>query len=309
MNRNNDIITLFKIVFCLLALSACSGASDSYVDDGGDSVEVPALTCSYDNDCDGDGLYTTCDTDDGDAEIVAIKEGCDEDGDGFVDTSCAAYSDDNGDGFITADERDINCDVCAGIADPDQTDSNDDGIGDACDVLLNINESAAPPAEQDPADTSVLTETAMLSVTEHSVLITRGGQFNISFSLDNDSSVQSFLVDVVLLGETKTMIKAASLTLSPVVNVKQLGLCGIYYEACVYLDEQEIESPSGQEAEYGLSFTVPTDAAAGTYTVQLRIMTVAADGAVTYYDRESGLGEVTISKLQLLVPDSKGKNF
>lgn len=118
----------------------------------------PAITCAADNDCDGDGVYTSCDEDDEDADNDSVKAACDDDADGYVDLSCAAYDsarDENGDGKISVSERDVNCDVCVGEYDPDQTDSDENGVGDACEYEPSTNESD----EEESSDTDSATDT------------------------------------------------------------------------------------------------------------------------------------------------------
>lgn len=102
----------------------------------GESVVVTAqaeinTVCLDSEDCDGDGLSDMCDDDDQDATNTDMIDGCDVDEDGFVDEYCTD-NDEDGDGYVTAEERDINCDVCPGVYNPDQADSDEDGIGDEC---------------------------------------------------------------------------------------------------------------------------------------------------------------------------------
>lgn len=95
----------------------------------------PLTQCVAANDCDGDGLYSSCDADDEDGQNLTIKSGCDADEDGLVNTPCTAYDnerDRNGDGLISAGERDVNCDVCTDTYDPEQLDTDQNGVGDAC---------------------------------------------------------------------------------------------------------------------------------------------------------------------------------
>lgn len=126
--------------------------------DGSEGEETPVadadVTCAAENDCDGDGVFTSCDQDDGDATEKSVKSACDEDEDGYVDLACTAYDmarDTNGDGTITIDERDVNCDVCTDEYDPDQTDSDDDGVGDACDFVPDVTATDDSTVDDDEA--------------------------------------------------------------------------------------------------------------------------------------------------------------
>lgn len=152
--KNNQFkwLSLCLVVF-VLTMNACSGTSsldgdifediDLYLDgDAASSISV---------DADGDGVYTSCDVDDNDATITDIKEVCDDpDFDGFVNTACDEVADLDGDGTVTDEERavlGVNCDVCPLDYDPDQLDSNNDGVGDAC-----TSESGDPYDDEDPYD-------------------------------------------------------------------------------------------------------------------------------------------------------------
>jgi hypothetical protein len=134
-------------------------------DDSGQTVIVATLTCASEADCDGDGVWNPCDQDDGDAATLDITATCDEDEDGFVDTACTSL--DDGDGLVSDDERNamgVNCDVCPDITNVDQTDSDQDGVGDDCiaaqdafapDIGLNAAPTESEPETAPAADESV----------------------------------------------------------------------------------------------------------------------------------------------------------
>jgi cysteine-rich repeat protein len=171
---------------CPLAADATQGDADA--DGVGDACDVPPLPpvcdgAAADDDGDGDGLGDACDDDDdGDgiddridrcvgaadaAQIDTDRDGdgdvCDDDddGDGLVDAvdacpllagaeGCAGDAD--GDGVGDDD------DVCADVADPDQADTDDDGLGDACDRDddgdgVADGDDACPLVDDDQADT------------------------------------------------------------------------------------------------------------------------------------------------------------
>lgn len=133
----------------LIFIQCGTGSNNSGVST--DNKEV-SLLCDDENDCDGDGIYTSCDEDDYDIENDLIKESCDEDEDGYVDVSCSTYGDINEDGEVNQEDRDtigVNCDVCPGVSNEDQTDSDEDGVGDDCTLEENININTLPSAEDD----------------------------------------------------------------------------------------------------------------------------------------------------------------
>jgi len=139
-------------------------ACDECTDTDGDSYGNPgyaAGTCPVDNcpdihnpaqaDADGDLVGDTCDncllvanTDQTDADEDGYGAGCDCDDDNPFNTPPAWYADTDNDGFGDATITVAQCDQpagyvadgtdnCPGIANPDQTDSDGDGIGDVCD--------------------------------------------------------------------------------------------------------------------------------------------------------------------------------
>lgn len=128
---------------------------DINTDSGSTTDTENNASCVAENDCDGDGVFTSCDSNDADVSDASVKVACDEDADGHVDLSCAAYDgarDINDDGKISSDERDVNCDVCVGEYDPAQSDANENGIGDVCEYT--------PTDTVETSDTDTATDTS-----------------------------------------------------------------------------------------------------------------------------------------------------
>jgi len=138
----------FLSIFILFSI-ACSGGGN-----GGGSDETTCTTtdcgASVTLDADADGLISACDSDDADATNITPTSSCDSDGDGYVDgdgstqITCLQY-DDNGDGVIDIRSGSTDtsyeltyrylCDNCPSASNSDQTDSDSDLYGDACDCV------------------------------------------------------------------------------------------------------------------------------------------------------------------------------
>ncbi len=290
--RMRNIAPLFIIVLAIM-VCACSGSDQDYLDDDGENIIISELVCSVDNDCDGDGLYTSCDDDDGDADNVTIKDGCDDDGDGFVDTNCYSYADENGDGFVTADERDVNCDVCVGTYDPEQIDSNDDGIGDECEFSPNINESVIPDEEDGDEESEDVSNSLALTITDHPTAVSKGGEFDIDFTIDNQSDIEAYFVEVLFMKDGNR-IMSFSIQGGLEYKINTMDICYSLYSTCVFLDEQTIEALTGQTTDYELSFAVPSTMEMGTYRIALRLTYLDENGDSQYAARLAGLNEVNV---------------
>jgi hypothetical protein len=286
------IITAAIFIVSTVLIGSCShgGLNDTMQD--GDTIIVASTACVYDTDCDGDGLYSSCDVDDEDSATIAIKEGCDDDDDGFVDTACSSFADEDGDGFITVDERDINCDVCPGFYDPEQIDSNDDGIGDVCADLLNVNESVLPPEDEEDLTADVVDGVVELIITDHSDKVIRGGVINVDLTVNNGSTLNAFYVDVVFMKGSTFQSKAATTA-----TETAMVFCEGFYTSCTYLNEQEVDVADGYSVDLGLSFSIPKTLATGNYDIKVRLMYLDDDGNTEYVDREVGLHQVTVQKI------------
>src|SRR5690554_2453788 len=133
---------------------ACDPDIDEEDDQDGDGIpdeddNCPNIANSNQADADGDGIGDVCDDDrDGDGidneddncPDVANPDQADSNGNGIGDACDSSTADDmDGDGVGDAGDDDMDgdghnndADNCPGVANPDQADSNGNGIGDAC---------------------------------------------------------------------------------------------------------------------------------------------------------------------------------
>jgi hypothetical protein len=130
---------------CDLDRDGDGAADDDETACGSDPSDPDDAPADSDGDglCDGrDDCPDTADPDQADANHDGVGDACDEDrdDDGYTDAEEQACGSDPGDGMSTPTDVDADhdgtcdgVDVCPHLADPDQFDTDGDGIGDACD--------------------------------------------------------------------------------------------------------------------------------------------------------------------------------
>lgn len=311
------------ILFILLLLSFSifiHCGTDNYTPSDGESVPVmsndtsdtasPSL-CVIENDCDNDGVYTSCDDDDNDVANTAIKDGCDGDADGFVDVYCVDETlsrDTNADGLISADERDVNCDTCPGTSDPLQTDSDDDGYGDACGIAADINISDEAPTEDETVDNTSTTETQENSI-EGSVAVAlidsessvrQSTLFDVTIELTNNTNQENFVVQVLLQFASSTTASSATSLPTTVESLTLVGSCTGTTAKCTTLGEDEITLGVGSTLTLETSHSIPKDLDIGRYTVRIQVIYVNEDGSEIIVGRNGGvLPSLSSSSIQV----------
>jgi len=254
------IITLIPIIF-----GACGTGQMN-------SLPGYSFTCIHPNDCDADGVYASCDINDSNEDEYDLKSGCDNDGDGYVDVACSATElgrDVNGDGFITEEERDVNCDVCPEVYDPEQIDSNNDGIGDECTFeAVEIEDQDTvieEPSEEFSGDLSATVVDEDSSVRQNSYL-------DLSLEVSNNSNKTDFEVRVTLrkLDHIVVLTRQAR----PVQDLPPLSVdCLLSRNGnCFILDDiQEFYIEENTTDTIDLKFKIPQDVNENTYDVIIRI--------------------------------------
>ena len=273
-----NVLQLMLISLLTFGMLSCAADTAKNMMDDGDSVILGSINCVDDGDCDGDGLNATCDADDADVQNVNIIPSCDEDEDGFVDVLCNADQDLNGDGFITADERNINCDVCPGVYDPEQLDENQDGMGDACDAFLNINESVPPPADPVAQDSGALfVDGDMIgAITNLPASVKRGQSLIIDVQIENNSLLDEFAVNLVLI---KSIFNVQPALQQPSTDVSIEPAPNILVSYSNFA-AQQLLIPTDQISTHTLHYVIPKEVALANYTVKL---------VVTYRDENKAL--------------------
>lgn len=306
------------LIFLILSLGVfiCCG-TNNYTPSDGESVPVVTGStnsdtasqslCIMDNDCDDDGVYTSCDSDDDDVANIAIKDGCDGDADGFVDVYCVDENlsrDTNEDGLISADERDVNCDTCPGTSDPLQTDSDEDGYGDACGISADINISDEAPTTEDTTNDDTIESSedtidgsVAVTLVESESPVKQNTSFDVSIELTNNTNQENFVVEVLLQPESS--IKALSGTLEidavPTKTLTFVGSCVAKTAHCTSLGEDEITFDMGSTLTLETSHTIPKDLEIGRYSVRIQVIYVSEDGSETIVGRNGSMIAPSIS--------------
>lgn len=303
MKRITQSFASLSLFVMALLLIHCGQASDPF-DTGGDTVPVTSdddlsAVCVTDQDCDGDGLYDSCDTDPYDAAEVTIKDGCDDDGDGYVDLAYCTLRDANGDGLVTADERDINCDVCPGEYDPDQTDSDEDGLGDAC-LGANINISADPPDGGTAGSSAALEGTLSVEITEMDARVFVGKSFDLILSITNNTNKEDFEVQLIFYKQAQlSYTKAAKPeATSGMINLSPSSQTTAVFQAYT-VGSENIVLPANAITTAVLDFSIDAEFEADTYYVKVKIIYTDDDGnSQTIAQNTAGDSQVEVKTMK-----------
>lgn len=312
--------TTFIFLTLSLGVFICCG-TNNYTPSNGESVPVvtdsanadtaPQSLCIIENDCDDDGVFTSCDDDDDDNTNIAIKDGCDGDADGFVDVYCVDENlsrDLNEDGRISADERDVNCDTCPGTSDPLQTDSDEDGYGDACGISADINISDEAPTTEDPVDDNTagsqdsdIEGSVAITLVESESPVEQNTSFDISIELTNNTNQENFVVEVLLQSgsSTKALSGALEIDIAPTKTITFVGSCAAKTADCTSLGEDEITFDVGSTLTLETSHTIPESLDTGRYTVRIQVIYVSENGSETIVGRN---GSIMAPSMRVIAP-------
>ncbi len=315
-------ITISFLFLTTLAVLSCGGGTS-------EETDLPTLgnECLLDNDCDGDGLYTSCDDDDGDANNAAIKNGCDTDLDGYVDIYCTAYEmqrDVNLDGLITEDERDINCDTCppgdpTSSYDPEQLDSDFDGIGDECSIDANINIGAAyddsgtieadESADDDSSDSEATDDTETDALVIDVVTIDEtakiGRTISVDFNITGTAEDLDYAVELIIKKSSGAGAKSAGILAVPLaanLGITNNNFCITTTTGCVTLGPVDITLSDTETNALTVDFDVPDDLEEGKYAAQLRLVTINTDGSSEIISRDSIVSRIEFSESAIGLP-------
>lgn len=289
------LISLSAFIHCGTEnYTASDGESVPVASNGADGGSTPSESiCVNINDCDDDGVYKSCDDDDVDATNTAIKDGCDSDADGFVDVYCVDENlsrDLDGNGLISAAERDVNCDTCPGTSDPLQTDSDEDGYGDACGFSPDINISEETPTDDDVEDDDTtepqedeIDGTVVVTLIDSESPVKQNSLFDVAIELTNNTNKEDFVVQVLLQPKTSSILESEGPTTSKFLTF--VGSCSGATANCTALGEDEITLSAGETVTLETNHTIPKSLDTGKYTVRIQVVYVAENGSETIVGR------------------------
>ena len=140
------------------------------IDFDGDNVPDIRDNCNGDfnpdqRDIDGDGLGAPCDLDDDDDGILDVDDLCPESIVGYSVDAFGCMNDIDGDSlcdYISVGTFCGGLDNCPGVYNPDQTDTDQDGIGDACDCIDNLELGLIPITGENHAAVTLKIEESMI---------------------------------------------------------------------------------------------------------------------------------------------------